>query len=187
MNFFNAVEKRYSHKERFLPDEVPPGVLESIATAGIKAPTGANRQLVHLVILPDRSAIDPLCALAPTSGMLTTPAAIAVLTDNRLTPKGHVNFEKEDYSAAVTQMLLAATAFGYTSLWLDSPYWDPEVNKKACAVLGEDEHYHLWAVLPIGLPDGSGTRREKFPYESRVFYRRFDAPAKRHSDEMDVI
>ena len=174
MEFFETVEKRYSHKEKFLPDSVPVNDLEQIAKAGLLAPTGNNSQYVRLIILPDRKSLQPLCDAAPTDGLLTAPAAIAVLTD----PSAQMyqwNFEMEDYSAAAAQMLLAATALGYVSLWLDSPYFDEDKQKAALAVLGAPENYHLRVVLPIGLPDGEGSRRGKMAFEERVSYVKFGA------------
>ena len=174
MNIFEAIAKRYSHKEKFVTDAaVPIADLERIAQAGLDAPSGVNRQTVQLIILPDRESVAPLCAVAPTPGMETTPAAIAVLTDNTLTPPDVMNFEKEDYSAAVQNMLLAATGLGYVSVWLDSPYFSEEVQQAARKVLGTPDSFHLWAVLPVGKPDGEGSRREKLPFAQRVSYRRY--------------
>ena len=174
MNLFEAIKTRYSHKETFLPDPVPLSALEIIAKAGVDAPSGVNRQTVRLIILPDKESIQPICKVSPTCGLETAPAAIAVLTDTSLTPTTDaVNFEKEDYSAAVGNILLAATALGYSSLWLDSPYFDLEKKKEATITLGAPDSYYLWAVIPIGMPDGEGTRREKLPYESRVFMRTY--------------
>jgi nitroreductase len=169
MEFFEAVEKRYSHKEKFLPDAVPMADLERIARAGLAAPTGNNSQCVKLIILQGRDEVQPLCDVVPTDGMRTAPSAIAVLTDST----GHrvpYNFEVEDYAAAAAQMLLAATALGYSSLWLDSPYFDEKEQKEALAVLGASDRYHLRVVLPVGLPDGKGSRRGKLPFNERVSY-----------------
>jgi nitroreductase len=174
MNYFEAAENRYSHKEKFLPSAVPLGDLEKIARAGLSAPTGMNSQCVRLVILPDREAIQPLCDIAPTDGMLTAPAAIAVFTD-KTAQNWKCNFEVEDYSAATENMLLAATALGYASLWLDSPYFDAAKQKAACEALGAPANYQLRVVLPVGLPDGNGARREKMPFNERVFYGKFGA------------
>jgi nitroreductase len=172
MNLFEAIEKRYSHKERFLPTAVPLPDLEKIAQAGLSAPTGMNSQCVRFIILPDRQAVQPLCDVAPTDGILTAPAAIAVFTeDSRQNWK--INFEIEDYSAATENMLLAATALGYVSLWLDSPYFDAAKQKAACEVLKVPPNYRLRVVLPIGLPDGEGTRREKLTFDERVSYKIF--------------
>jgi nitroreductase len=143
-----------------------------IAKAGLAAPTGNNSQYVRLVILPDRECLEPLCEIAPADGMQTAPAAIAVLTDASA-QKFEWNFEVEDYSAAAAQMLLAATALGYVSLWLDSPFFDKAKQKAALDVLGAPEGYHLRVVLPIGFPDGEGARREKMPFNERVSYVKF--------------
>jgi len=170
MEFFETVEKRYSHKERFLPDAVPIEILNQIAEAGLAAPTGNNSQCVKLVILPTREDVQKLCDIVQTDGLLTAPSAIAVLTDS----EGHkapYNFEVEDYSSAATQMLLAATALGYVSLWLDSPFFDENNQKAALAALGATQRYHLRVVLPIGLPDGDGSRRSKLEFNERVSYK----------------
>jgi len=174
MDFFEVIEKRYSHKEKFLPDSVPLENLELIAKTGITAPSGGNSQCVRLIILPDRAAIQPVCDIAPTAGLTTAPAAIAVLTSAEAAAQtGEFNFEREDYSAAVENMLLAAVALGYESLWLDFPWFNADNRKAALAVLGAPEGYHLHAVLPIGFPDGSGTRRGKLPFSERVSYGKF--------------
>ena len=169
MEYFEAVEKRYSHKEKFLPDAVPLADLERIVKAGLAAPTGNNTQCVRMVILPDRAAVQPIRDIAPTAGMQTAPAAIALLTDCT-TQIGQYNFEVEDYAAAAAQMLLAATAMGYVSLWIDSPFFGEAEQTAALAALGAPEGYHLRVVLPIGLPDGAGSRRAKLPYRERVYY-----------------
>ena len=174
MDIFEVFKNRYSHKEGFLPDAVPLADLEKIAEAGLSAPNGANRQLVRLIILPDRASLAPVCAVSSHIGLETAPAAIAVLTDTTINPPPPtVTFEKEDYSAAVTQMLLAAGALGYASLWLDYPFWGLDKKKKATAVLGAPDTLYLWAVLPIGKPDGPGSRRGRLPFSERVSYGQF--------------
>ena len=177
MDLFDAVEKRYSHKEKFLPDAVPLENLELIARAGLAAPTGQNKQCVRLVILPDRDSLKSLCDVSPTDGLLSAPAAIAVLTDSTTQTNYH-NFEIEDYASAAENMLLAVTALGYVSVWLDSPYFDAEKEKAALLVLSAPEGYRLRVVLPIGLPAGSPPRRGKMTFNERVSYRKFGNHAK---------
>ena len=175
MNIFDVLEKRYSHKEGFLPDAVPLADLEKICAAGLSAPNGANRQVVRLVILPDRASLDPVCEVHPTIGLKTAPSAIAVFTDTTITPKDKdiVNFEKEDYAAAVTQMLLTAIGLGYESLWLDYPYFNLANKKKASQVMNAPDTMHLWAVLPVGKPDGEGSRRTRTPFSEKIHYGKF--------------
>ena len=172
MDFFDAAAKRYTHKERYLPDAVPIGDLERIAQTGLAAPTGNNSQCVRLVILLDRRALQPLCDVSPVTGLLTAPSAIAVFTDGSAQTGGY-NFEVEDYAAAASNMLLAAVALGYVSTWLDSPFFNPEKQEAARAALGAPDGCRLRVVLPIGLPDGPGSRRAKMPFGERVFYSKY--------------
>jgi len=169
MDYFTAVEKRYSHKERFLPDAVPLANLESIAKAGLAAPTGYNSQCVKLVILKNREEVQPLNDIVQMEGLRTAPAAIAVLTDSEA-HQNEYNFELEDYASAATQMLLATTALGYVSVWLDSPFFNEDNQKAALEALGASSRYHLRVLLPIGLPDGDGSRRSKLSFDDRVYY-----------------
>jgi len=194
MEFFEVIEKRYSHKERFSSAPIPLKDLELIAKAGLAAPTGNNSQCVRLIILPDKEAVKPLYDASPSEILLTAPAAIALLTDGSAI-SGKYNFKVEDYSASAAQMLLAATALGYVSLWLDSPYFEEEKQKAALAALGvpvlnphfkaEEVNgskrennslsggYSLRVVLPVGFPEGEGKRRSKMAFKERVSYRLF--------------
>ena len=174
MDFFEAVQKRYSHKEGFLSTPIPRDHLEKIAHAGLMAPSGGNAQSVHLIVLPDRVALDPVCKIAPTIGLETAPAAIALLTDVSTQSNTVLNFEKEDYSAACENILLAVTALGYSALWLDSPYFKEENEKAVLSLLNAPAGFQLWVVIPIGLPDGAGSRREKLPLNSRLHYGKFN-------------
>ncbi|MCL2109168.1 MAG: nitroreductase family protein [Oscillospiraceae bacterium] len=172
MNFFEIVKKRYSHRGNYLAETVPLADLERIAEAGLAAPTGMNWQCVRLIILPDKAALQPLLQAVPTERLSTAPTAIAVLTDS-FTQDEKKNFEMEDYSAAVENMLLAAVALELASLWLDSPYFDGKAQKAALEALGIPAGYRLRAVLPIGKPEVLGTPREKLPFSERVSYVRF--------------
>jgi nitroreductase len=178
MDIFEAIETRYSHKEPFLPETVPLAHLEQIARAGLAAPSGSNSQSVRLIILPDRAAMEPLYSIVQTTGLETAPAGIAVLTDGA-TQTSQNNFELEDYSAATENMLLAATALGYGSLWLDFPWFNKDNRQAACEYMRVPESHRLRVVVLVGKPDGPGARREKMPFEERLSYGKFGV--KNHS------
>ena len=172
MDIFEAIEKRYSHKERFLQDAVPIEDLEKIAKAGLAAPTGNNTQNVKVVIFPDRDALEPICGIVSTDGTKTAPAAIGVLTDSNMrgdTP----DFDMENYAAATENILLAVTALGYAGLWLDYPFFADDVQEKILKILKAPPGLRFHVLIPIGKPDGEGTRRSKLPYKERLFYRSF--------------
>jgi len=170
MDIFQAIKARYSHKERFLPTPIPQEDLAKIIEAGLTSPSGSNAQSVHLIVLPDRDSIQPLFEVARHPGLETAPTVIALLTDcSKQQP--YPNFELQDYSAACQNILLAATSLGYSSLWLDYMFFDREIQKAACKLFKAPENFTLQVVIPIGLPDGPGSRREKRPISERLHYK----------------
>ena len=173
MDVFQAIRARVSHKEDFLDEPVPQVYLEAIAEAGALAPTGANRQTVHFVVLPTKEKVLPLASIVPTWGMQTAHAAIAVATDPSLNIPNHPSLETEDYAIAMAFMSLAATSLGLSTLWLDSPFWDKGRNDAAKALLGLPAHFKLWAVLPVGTPANPSSTREKLPPSARIFYNQY--------------
>jgi len=169
MDVFQAIETRYSHKEKFLPHPVSKEHLEKIAFAGLTTPSGANAQSVYAILLPDRESVQKLCDIVYHPGLATAPVAIALFTDSK-TQVMDVNFELQDYSASCQNILLAATALGYSSLWLDYPFFNEGNQKSACALMKVPDNFHLHVVVPIGIPDGEGSRREKRPISERFHY-----------------
>ena len=173
MDFFEVIQKRYSHKQTFLPNAVGLDCLEAIAAAGLAAPTGGNAQAVRLIILKDKQTMEPLCEIINSAQLHTAPSAIVLFTDSA-TQTGSDNFEMEDYSAATENMILATFALGYVTNWLDSPFFELETVESTKRLLGVPNTYTPRIVLPIGLPNGEGTRRSKLPFNQRVSYGYFN-------------
>ena len=167
MEFMDVVEARYSYKQKFLDTPVPWEHLEEIAKAGLMAANAMNAQCVHLVILENKKAIEPLLDIAARDRLESVPAAIAVFTDNS-NQQDFKNFEMEDYSAATENMLLAATNLGYASVWLDGPYFDEKAERAVSKVLKVPETFHLRVILPIGHPAEEEIRRPKKAFWERV-------------------
>ena len=176
MDFFETVERRYSHKEEFSSQAVPIEDLEKIAKAGLAAATAMNAQCVRLIILPDREAVKPLSDIVQNKNFATAPCAIALLTDSSM-QGSKVNFEVEDYCAAAQIMLLAATALGYSALWLDSPFFEKPKHSASIEALNAPAGYTLRVVIPVGKPAGQTARRPKMPFNQRVSYRVFGGAA----------
>jgi len=172
MDFFDVIKQRYTHKEKFLGTPVPREHLEKIAKAGLDAPNANNCQCVSLVIIDDKEVLSKLCAIAATDGLRTAPAAIAVLSDPSHF-EGAQDLNREDVAAAVENMLLAATALGYVSVWLDYMLLDKEVQQAYLKVLGAPETFMAPVILPIGKPDGEGSRRVKKPYNEKMWINRY--------------
>ena len=92
--------------------------LRKIVQAGIQAPSACNEQVVSFVIVNDPELLAKLAVVVNRPVCSTARAMIACVVDPRPVYKD-LSFAPEDCAAAAENMLLAATALGYASVWLD--------------------------------------------------------------------
>ena len=83
-----------------------------IVDAGRRAPSGYNRQPWEFIAIKDRALLRELAKIQGCIG--EAAAAVAVVLDEGSTP-----YAREDAGAAIENMLLAAVALGYASLWVE--------------------------------------------------------------------
>ena len=141
MEALEAIRKRRSIRQ-FTGESVLREHLEQIVDAGRLAATGFNRQPWDFIVITRRELIDQLKVAAPW--MEKAGAVIAVVLDPT------TQYWIEDGAAAVGNMLIAATALGYGSCWLEG-YTQPneEAFKKLLKV---PEDKRLLTLIPIGVP-----------------------------------
>lgn len=153
MDFFEAVEKRASVRA-FVKCEIPEKDLLRVMDAGRRAPSGRNCQPWEFILVTDPAT---MAALGKIQGCIAeASAAIAVVMDESAS-----KYWKEDAGAAIENMLLAITALGYASLWVEGYVLMHEAYGKQ--VLGVPEVKRLLAVLPIGKPAGPVGQAQKKP------------------------
>ena len=172
MNLFTAIEKRHSYRGEFQPATVPEEHLRQIVQAGISAPSGCNAQATFFLIVNEKQQMEELRRIIAKPVMQTAPAAIVVFSENRIVSEG-LSFEKEDYAAAVENMLLAITALGYASVWLDGVLRNERRAERIAEVLGIPSIYTVDVVLPIGIPVEVRSQIIKKPFEERAWFNRF--------------
>lgn len=141
MDALAAIQKRRSIRE-FTGELVPREHLEQIVDAGRMAATGYNHQPWDFIVITRKDIIDQLKSAAVW--IEKAGAVIAVALDPS------AEYWLEDGSAAVENMLIAATALGYGSCWLEG-YTKPneEEFKKILKVPAEKR---LLTLVPIGVP-----------------------------------
>lgn len=111
MDLFEAIEKRASMRSLQATD-VPDSDLERILDAGRRAPSGSNRQPIEFILIRDRATLQKL---AEAQGCIADVAvAIAIAADPEKS-----EWWVEDVAAATENMLLAITALGYGSVWIE--------------------------------------------------------------------
>ena len=150
MDALEAIRQRRSVRE-FTGEPIPREDLEKIVDAGRWAATGYNRQPWDFIVVTNREMIDQLKIAA--QWMEDAGAVIAVALDPT------TKFWLEDGSAAVENMLIASTALGYGSCWLEGYTLPREEEFKA--LLGVPDNRRLLTLVPVGVPVGWPTIEKK--------------------------
>lgn len=116
MDLMEAILTRRSVRH-FTPQPVSDDLVEQILRAAMQAPSAANAQPWHFVVITDRNLLEEVTTFHPVAESLhEAPLAILVCGDSRL--------EKRpdrwilDCSAVTQNMLLAAHALGLGAVWL---------------------------------------------------------------------
>jgi nitroreductase len=158
MDIFETIYKRRSVR-RYTGESIAPENLLKIVDAGRWAASGNNRQPWEFIIVTQRQTIDRL--KVASHWMDQAAAIIAVVMD----PSSR--WWMEDASAAVENMLLAATALGYGACWLEGYTLQREDELKI--VLGIPPGKRLFTLLPIGVP-AEWPVKEKKPLDNLVYW-----------------
>jgi nitroreductase len=174
MDVFEAIARRHSYRGAFTDQPVPREDLERIAEAGIHAPSGCNAQTTQFIMVDDAALLGELAAMNPGSPALrTAQAVIAVVADWTIpTPVG-MSFQVEDYSAATQNMLLAITALGYATVWLDGWLRTEGRAQAIASLLGAPEGREVRVLLPLGVPVESREQNARKPFGERAWYNRY--------------
>jgi nitroreductase len=171
MDVFEAFAQRFSYRGSFTAAPVPRSDLRKIVLAGIQAPSGCNAQVVSFVIVDDPELLGQIAAIVDRPVCNTARAMIACVVDPRPVYNG-ISFGIEDCSAAVENMLLAVTALGYASVWLDGVLRINDAAARVGRLLGVPSGKTVQILLPLGVPAEPGERKEKLPFERRAWFNR---------------
>lgn len=142
MELFETIKKRRSVRD-FTGETIPRETLEKIVNAGRWAPSGYNKQPWEFILITDRATIGKLKTAA--KWIEKAAAVIAVVLDPEAS-----KYWLEDGSAAIENILLAATALGYGSCWLQG-YTEPH-EETFKVLLGVPAKRRLLTLIPIGVP-----------------------------------
>ena len=143
MDIFECIQKWYSYRGSYKNIHVPHEDLEKIIKAGLSAPSGCNKQTTSLVGLDDPRILDSIIGLIKKNGFggQIPPAGICILT-RQIPAYKNVCFNIQDYSAAIENMLIAITALGYASCWIEGHITEHiETQKQIAKLLNIPEEY----------------------------------------------
>lgn len=128
MEFFEVIRSRYSCK-KFDGRPIRKEQLDLILEAGRLAPTAKNLQEQHIYVVQSKEGLSKIDQITPCRYNSATVLAIAFDQNNVFTyPGGKSNSGAEDTAIVTTHMMLAATALGVDSCWIN--FFDPADTAK---------------------------------------------------------
>ena len=171
MDIFAAIMDRRSVRKFDAARPVSREALERIVVAGVEAPSGCNMQLRQFVIVDDPAL---MAKLAPFNRALpTAPACIAILAEPKASPYGE--YWRQDASASMQNMLLAATGLGLASCWIEGGLDKNE--EKIREILGIPATLRVCSLVSIGYAAEPAQRPVKSLPRDVTHYNRFGKKA----------
>ena len=171
MELFDAIRKRASYRGAFAGTPVPREHLEQIIDAGIRAPSGYNGQSTSFVVVTDPERRRAVASIAGgQQSLATAQAIIAVVMNPNATSTREFSFAVEDYAAATQNMLLAITALGYASVWIDGALRRNDVAKEVGDYLGVPADREVRVLLPVGVPASEPTQAGRHAFGERAWF-----------------
>jgi nitroreductase len=155
---------------------VPREDLKKIVQAGIQAPSGCNAQTTSFVIVDDPVILGRIAEIVDKTVVRDAKAVIACVADNREVYH-NMSFAVEDCSAAVENMLLAITALGYATVWLDGALRTGNKAQHLGELLGVPDTKEVRIILPIGVPTEKCQQRERMPFSQRAWFNSYGKDA----------
>jgi len=172
VHLFEAIAQRHSYREGFTDAPVPREDLKKIVQAGIQAPSAKNEQTTSFVIVDDPNLLARIAQIVDRPICHTAKAMIACVADPRPVLEG-ISFAVEDCAAAVQNMLLAITALGYASVWIEGPLLFDNKAAQIDRLLGVPGDKTVRVLLPLGVPAQPGKQKEKLPFDRRAWFNRY--------------
>lgn len=104
---------------KYTDQAIPESVVTDLLEAAMAAPSAVAKDPWHFVVLRSRAAMDTLATALPNGQMLKgAAAAFIVCGDLQQAHDQELSFLLQDCSAAIENILLAASALGLGACWL---------------------------------------------------------------------
>lgn len=139
----------------FNPKPLPDKDLKAIVEAGRHAPSAANRQPWHIVVVRESEQKKRLAAACSNQMWLADAGAIVAGVGK---PDVNEKWYSVDVAIALQNMVIAATSLGYGTCWIGA-FDQGQVRE----VLGLPDSFVVVALTPVGFPKDEPTARPRMP------------------------
>ena len=150
MELFEAIEKRFSNR-KFLDKQISNSDLNKIVKAGMQAPVGRGKyEDMHITVIQNNILLDEISNLTDRSVFYNAPTLVIISARD----DGH-GLDKENSACVAMNMLLAATALGLGSIYLNLVIGLIKENKNILKKLSLPEGFVPIVGIGLGYADGS--------------------------------
>lgn len=164
MPLIDAVLSRRSVR-RYEPKEIPRDVLDKILEAGRQAPSAANKQPWHFIVLTDSEIKKELSKGLFNRFIKDAPVTIVGCAHKDLIAG---KWSIVSTTIALQNMVVAAWAMGVGSCWIGD-FNEEEVNR----LLSIPEDWNIVALVSFGYPAEKPPSRKKKSIEEIVGFNKF--------------
>ncbi len=156
---------------RYQQTPVPREYLEKILQAGMAAPSACNSRPWEFIVLDEPAALSAL-AKGLRFGKYDPPAAIVVCANLSIASNSAAkHFWQQDCSAAIENMLIAATALQLGSVWI-GVYPIPGILSHVRETLGIPQTVTPLGIVYVGYPAEQKPARTQY-HDRRVYWQRY--------------
>ena len=171
MDFYDVVRKRRSF--RFFKSEMPEDEkIERILEAARLAPTWANYQGMHYIIVKDVENVKAVWeAIGQRKKFSNSPMFIigVIKESGSGANSNNIKYFTVDFGICFEHLILAATAEGLGTCWVG--WFDEEKIKKTLEI---PKKYRVIGLTPLGYPlKPKGEVHDRKPLEEIVHYEKF--------------
>jgi nitroreductase len=173
MEFFEVIKNRRSIRS-FKKQALPPEVINQLIDAAKAAPSAGNAQPWAFVLATQQKTKQALAQAAFNQKWLEEAAAVFVVcadmkrAEESYGERGRTLYCIQDTSAAVENILLAATALGLGGCWMGA-FHEDEVR----SIINAPSEIRPVALVPVGYPNESPRARSRRPAGEVVYQETF--------------
>ncbi len=162
--FLNLAKARYSVRS-YLEKPIEEDKLQYILECGRIAPSAANYQPWHIIVVKDPAMRKKLGETYPRNWLLQAPVILVICGDHsvswkRSDTKDHCDI---DIGIIVDHMTLAATDCGLGTCWICN--FD---DRKCSRILNIPAHIEPMVLLPLGYPADTETKSERHKIRKKI-------------------
>jgi len=159
METLDAIQTRRSIR-KFTDKAVSDQLIEKILRSGMTAPSAANQQPWHFIVIRDKKILNSFPAVHKYTKMCATAdAAILVCADT--TDTEFKCFWQQDCAACTQNMLLAIHDLGLGAVWV-GVYPREEYIKSFTEMFNLPKNIVPFSLIPLGYPDQKIGKVERY-------------------------